>query len=195
MTQPLTFGVEFEFALAYLENDTPLPYSEDVKKILHFHPTLDDWPQNVGTLSKEELLKIARKYAARRHLRNTIREAGFPLLSNEKASEVEADVDKWEVVDDGTVKGPNGSPYSWLSMEIRSPAMYFTSGSLKAVADVLALMSNTFVSLSRQFSNSSKAAFVDQLLTRSLGNSYQFDYGTSRPLRGLRSLFRFIYSF
>jgi len=126
MTQPLTFGIELEFALAYLKHDTPLPHPEDIRKALQFHPTEEDWARNDGTLSPEGLVKTAMKYAARRHLRKTIREAGFPV-SDEKATEAEADVSRWEVVDDDTIKTPKGGPYSWLSMEVRSPALYFTS--------------------------------------------------------------------
>jgi hypothetical protein len=130
MTQPLTFGVEFEFALAYLSNDSsPLPHPDDAKKVLRFEPIGEGWD--------------AMRLGARRHIRKTIKEAGFPV-SGEKNRKAEADVSKWEVVDDFSVQGPDGSPYSWLDVEVRTPALYFTSGSLKAVADMSALLSNTY---------------------------------------------------
>src|SRR5450756_125990 len=131
MAPPLTFGLEYEFALAYLPDDsTPLPHPDDIKKILHFTPIDEDWAQNEFGISREDFLPTATKFAARRSVRNTIKRAGFPV-SDEKPVCLDADVSKWEVVDDGSVLAPQGSPYEWVDMEVRSPAFYFTSGSLR----------------------------------------------------------------
>jgi hypothetical protein len=144
MAPPLTFGVELEFALAYLPYDSiPLPDPDDAKKILHFTLTDEDWAQNEFDIPREEFLPIATQFAARRSVRNTIKEAGFPV-SDEKLVHLEADVSKWEVVNDGSVRAPEGSPYEWTDIEVRSPAFYFTSGSLKAVADVCILLNKTY---------------------------------------------------
>jgi hypothetical protein len=73
MMQPPTFGVEFEFALAYIEYNTPLPHPDDARKILHFKPTDEDWAHDEWVASKDVM---AIRYAAKRSVRNTIKEAG-----------------------------------------------------------------------------------------------------------------------
>lgn len=99
MAPPLTFGVELEFALAYLPYDSiPLPDPDDAKKILHFTLTDEDWAQNEFDIPREEFLPIATQFAARRSVRNTIKE--------------------WEVVNDGSVRAPEGSPYEWTDIEM-----------------------------------------------------------------------------
>jgi hypothetical protein len=144
MTLPLTFGVEFEFALASLPNDsTPLPQPDDAEKIIHFTPTEEDWERNLWGRSKDEFRAEATRFAAKRTIRNTIREAGFPV-SDEKSSLDECDVSKWEIVEDSTICGPERTPYKWIEIEVRSPAFFFTRGSLKAVADVAILLNKTF---------------------------------------------------
>lgn len=144
MALPLTFGVEFEFALVYLSNDsTPLPYPDDAKKIIHITPTEEDWERNLWGSSRDECRARATRFAAKRTIRNTIREAGFPV-SDEKAPLDECDISKWEVVEDGTIQGPERTPYEWTDIEVRSPAFFFTRGSLKAVADVAMLLNKTF---------------------------------------------------
>jgi hypothetical protein len=144
MTLPLTFGVEFELALAYLPNDsTPLPHPDDAKKIIHITPTEEDWNRNLWGSSRDDFSARATRFAAKRTIRDTIREAGFPV-SDEKAPLDECDVSKWEVVEDGTIHGPERTPYEWIDIEVRSPAFFFTRGSLKAVADVAILLNKTF---------------------------------------------------
>jgi Putative amidoligase enzyme len=144
MGRPLTFGVELEFALACLPDEyAPLPHPEDVKKILRFTPTDDDWAHNEFGHSREVFLPKAISYAARRSVRETLQKAGFPV-SGEKAELIDGDVSKWEVVWDQTIDSPRDTPYTWIDVEIRSPSLYFTSGSLKAVADVCILLNKTY---------------------------------------------------
>lgn len=47
MALPLTFGVEFEFVLAYLSKDSTLPHPDDAKKIIHITPTEEDWKKDL----------------------------------------------------------------------------------------------------------------------------------------------------
>jgi hypothetical protein len=144
MTLPLTFGVEFEFALAYLpKNSTSLPHPDDGEKILYFTPTDEEWAHNKHGATRERFLPNAIKLAVKRSVRNTIKEAGFPV-SDDKAPLDEGDVSKWEIVEDPTVRGPEDTPYKWTDIEVRSPALYFTSSSLKAVADVCDLLKKTY---------------------------------------------------
>ncbi len=144
MALPLTFGVEFEFALAYLSNDSPpLPHHDDTKKIIHLTPTEEDWETSLWDSSRDEYRARAIIFAAKRTIRNIIREAGFPV-SDEKASLEQCDVSKWEVVEDGTIQGHERTPYQWTDIEVRSPALFFTRGSLEVVADMAMLLNKTF---------------------------------------------------
>lgn len=143
MALPLTFGVEFEFVLAYLSKDSTLPHPDDAKKIIHITPTEEDWKKDLWGSSRDEFRARATKFAVQRTIRNTLREAGFPV-SDEKAPLDECDVSKWEVVEDSTIQGPERTPYEWTDIEVRSPAFFFTRGSLKAVTDVAMLLNKTF---------------------------------------------------
>jgi hypothetical protein len=143
MTLPLTFRVEFEFALAYVPDDSiPLPHPDDTQKILRFKPTDEDWAQNkYGAI--RDIPPESDKAFCEKIIQEQIKDAGFPV-SDDKAPLDECDVSKWEIVEDPTVHGPEDTLYKWTDIETRSPAVYFTSGSLEAVADVCNLSNKTY---------------------------------------------------
>ncbi|KAE9376850.1 hypothetical protein N431DRAFT_555151 [Stipitochalara longipes BDJ] len=96
MTQPLTFGVELEFALAYLKDESISPTDPDyAEKILRFTTTEADWADKYEFESREDFFPHAIRSAAKRSVRNTIKDPGFLVTSHEKEATAEAEVSMW----------------------------------------------------------------------------------------------------
>ncbi|KAN0117311.1 putative amidoligase enzyme domain containing protein [Hyaloscypha variabilis] len=142
---PLTFGVEWEFGVAYLKDDTiPLPHLDDASKILRFTTIDSDYEGKSGYEEKAEFFPHAIRSAIKRSIRNTIKEAGFLVGAIEKDPSEEAEVALWEALDDTSLNNLIPGPYDWTCIEVHSPAYYFTGGSLKAIIDVCRLLSQTY---------------------------------------------------
>lgn len=124
MTQPrlpLTFGVELEFGVGYLEDEsTPIP-EEAKQKIIHFPTTDEDYADMLDLYTREDWLVHAVSSAAKRSVRNTLKDAGFLVTNYDQDAAVPADVSLWEVVNDTSISFPSPAPYEWICMEVRSP--------------------------------------------------------------------------
>jgi hypothetical protein len=93
---PLTFGVEWEFGVAYLKDDTiPLPHLDDASKILRFTTIDSDYEGKSVYEEKAEFFPHAIRSAIKRSIRNTIKEAGFLVGAIEKDPSEEAEVALW----------------------------------------------------------------------------------------------------
>jgi hypothetical protein len=135
----LTFGVELEFALAYIPNNDPDPFGFKEKRTVRFVPIGEDrplWQTNTG----EPTISTAKRYVA-----NTIHEAGHDVKLSPNGR---SDITKWEVATDPSVCGPDDSltvgPFSIWGMEVKSPALLFCSESLKAVEHICVLLTSKY---------------------------------------------------
>ena len=139
-SQPLTFGVELEFALFYVPNRDPDPPGFDDKRTFRFSPIATDLSAS-GKGSKEPSMTTAR-----RHVATTIHEAGHDVNLNMAAS---GDTTKWESSTDPSVCGPNNSsaegPFHIWGMEVKSPVLEFCIESIRAVQHVVMLLSRTYL--------------------------------------------------
>jgi len=149
--QALTFGLEFEFALAYVPTATTNPYPSD-RRVVEFKPITADKEDAKAAqeiyygggfeVEEEELDKEAVKFAIYRHIKNTLRNAGYSVNSDLHYSSS----NEWSVIDDSSIKSPETSfGYEFAGVELVSPAYYFCPDSMKAVEDVLALMTSKYV--------------------------------------------------
>lgn len=139
MSLPWTFGVELEFALAFVyPPSVPLPDPTETRKlrfkpyryeIEHFISSYDLKPVH----STDELAdrtkygsiftKALVTPAIRRDIALTLHKAGLPVnLINPECE----DVLKWKITIDRTVRGPYNTNYLWSSIEIKSPAYTYT---------------------------------------------------------------------
>lgn len=132
MSPPLTFGLELEMAVVC-----------GVKKG-------EQWHTDNRTTTFPEPEPIFTKWTVRdeeawkpiaRHMAATLEAAGFD------ASVDSSDYTKWDFTCDISIEAPEASgpvEYMYASIEMRSPAMYFTPASLDAVGEVLALLRRTY---------------------------------------------------
>ena len=127
MTQqqlPLTFGVEREFGIAYLEESTPLPCPDDAEKILYFPETDEDYADMPKHYPREDWAYHAISSATRRSVRKTLKNAGFNATPYEKESTDASVVSLWEVVTETSINNSFPGPYKWTCMEVRSPVRH-----------------------------------------------------------------------
>jgi hypothetical protein len=132
MSPPLTFGVEFEMAVVCGIEDGEQWHTD--KRITSFPDpeiSLTRW----GVQEEEAWKPIARHMAA------TLDAAGFD------SSVDSSEYTKWDFTSDVSVEAPKvdgPTEYTYASIELRSPALYFTPASLDAVGEVLALLRRTY---------------------------------------------------
>ncbi|PVH85775.1 hypothetical protein DL98DRAFT_650725 [Cadophora sp. DSE1049] len=131
---PVTFGVEIEFNLAYLKigSDTPLHGPRKTPR-LFFPLTKED----LSTFSQQYISKNSRSFQGRSGMWNILellRSAGHPTDS---AIRAEAGPD--------IVRPREDSEYEWQSVEVKSPALIFSSASLQHISDVCRLITDTYL--------------------------------------------------
>jgi hypothetical protein len=147
--QALTFGLEFEFALAYVPEGSTNPSPSDTR-VVGFMPITADVEDATKALKliygtgSDEIPDPTQvtKFAIYRHIKNTLRNAGYAVNSKlEQSSSYE-----WFVMGDSSIEPPEtSSGYGYVGVELVSPAYYFGRDSLMAVEDVLALMTSTYL--------------------------------------------------
>lgn len=158
MSLPWTFGVELEFALAFVyPPSVPLPEPIKTRK-LRFKPYRYEIDHFISSYDLQPIhsadeLADRTKYgsictkalvtpAIRRDIALTLHKAG--LTVNLMNSECE-DVLKWKITIDGTVRGPYNTKYLWSSIEIKSPAYTYTPENLQAVEKVCNIISEKYL--------------------------------------------------
>ena len=138
-SQQLTFGVELEFALAYIPNCDPDPPGFEEKRVIRFLPQRRD--QRWMGSSPEE----PTTFTAQRHVAETMIRAGHDVKYDQH---FQGDITKWEAGSDASVCGPCNDPiYKYFGLEVKSPAMLFCLESLRAIEHVCAVLTNTIVSI------------------------------------------------
>lgn len=105
----LTFGVEFEFYLAYKTNH-PDPDPQDPRQIYGIVDGLSEFEEE-----RDE---------AYEHMTSTLINVGLPAWSEGK-SDTYFCVDKWEVKDDASLENYSRERYEFMSTEITCPPLYY----------------------------------------------------------------------
>ncbi|KAH7418971.1 putative amidoligase enzyme-domain-containing protein [Cadophora sp. MPI-SDFR-AT-0126] len=151
MASSITFGVETEFNLAFLYDDEfvadqaetrviDASLAEEVirhkRSFYGFIPN-EPIPENI----REEFRFNVKKRSMLYNIRDKLRSIGSP-------AEIHSAVDPpsvWEICYDESLEAPEETPYCWLPMEIKSPALPFTPASLELVKEVCALIDSTYI--------------------------------------------------
>jgi hypothetical protein len=88
----------------------------------------------------------ATTLAARRHIAQALQDNDLAVLLEPKKPCESPDTTKWEVFTDTSVMGPpKDTTFSWLGMEVKSPALFFTTESLSEVDKVCRLLTSTYL--------------------------------------------------
>src|SRR3954471_9867180 len=133
----LTFGVEFEIAVASLEPDQALPDPSE-KRTLYFTPIKEDedW---------EDPGAITTWRTVARYMAKSLTYRGY-------ATTIEADNNytTWDITTDPSIHPPgeaeegNDTAYKWHPIEIRSPALSWSDAALRAVEDMCAIITSKY---------------------------------------------------
>lgn len=194
MSLPWTFGVELEFALAFVYPPS-VPLSEPTKtRKLRFKPYRYEIDHFISSYDLQPIhsadeLADRMKYcsiftkalvtpAIRRDIALTLHNAGLPVnLMNPECE----DVLKWKITIDGTVRGPYNTNYVWSSIEIKSPAYAYTPENLQAVEKGCNIISEKYL--------------IE--VNSSTGLHIHVSAGLKTPFRleTMQNLFAFLYAF
>jgi hypothetical protein len=133
MASALTFGVEWEMSVVCgYENSHPDPSEQRIVRFGN-QDKVDD--TGFFTTNGDEFMW----QTVARHMAATLRAAGFDSSVNSTG------FTKWDFTTDISVCEPTSNRrYTYESIELRSPAMYFTPASLRAVEEVLTLLTSTY---------------------------------------------------
>lgn len=147
MITPLTFGVELEFAAASLES-WQIPSDHLERRTLHFEdPNKPRFKARRNCDSPTTWQRVAQ------HIVKTLNRAGHNARfdPDDGTTALPKVFDAWEVTEDGSIYKPDEANelaeyqrYKWHPIEVRSPALYFTKESLRAVQDVCSILSSTY---------------------------------------------------
>ncbi|KAH9218447.1 putative amidoligase, partial [Leptodontidium sp. 2 PMI_412] len=109
----LTFGLELEFAIAYIPPNGQNPNPKDPRQV-------------TGIVTGPRKTWIAN---LRKHVATTLRSAGISAVANSPYSDdpTRGTEPFWSVKHDDTIKGPQLEGHLFLPIEINSPPFYFGS--------------------------------------------------------------------
>jgi Putative amidoligase enzyme len=158
MALPWTFGVELEFACAFMYPlSVSLPDETEIRK-LRFKPyrheidqliEVDDLPPIESseqladrTIYNRNFIKELVTLAVQRDIAQTFSKAGLQVNLADPSLE---SVLNWKIDTDGSVQGPYNTEYMWSSIEIISPPLQYTPENLRAVEKVCNLVANTYL--------------------------------------------------
>jgi hypothetical protein len=148
----LTFGVEFELAIATLAKgfvDANPGDPRQVKGLTCYldHPAIFSYDNEIDDFEYREWflqLRIADLFNA----------AGFPAITHREIKLKERYEDEdwsekrltyWIIDQDASIREPDGfREYDWYGIEINSPAFYFSEDAVDAVKKVCKLLRNTY---------------------------------------------------
>ncbi|PVH68781.1 hypothetical protein DL98DRAFT_629026 [Cadophora sp. DSE1049] len=145
MNQPFTFGIELEMMVALVREGQQHPDPTESRIVVF--PARDD----IIDISRNKSIdksQISATYYLNRvaaEFSRIIREAGFTV------AEDSADSSGWAVIGDTSLCHPphgdrdaDTEGYAWCGVEIKTPALPFTTESLQAVRDVCTLVQKHF---------------------------------------------------
>lgn len=147
MAPPLSFGAELEFTMAILVDEDETQNAPQTP-ILHFTPIQEDYDyqeRNRAGMDEVTALKFIHTRAAKRHIRNTINNASINVSLNADVDHFSTNTTAWELVEDPSVEGRYGTQYLWLSLEIRSPAYWYTQDALAVIEKICKLLKDTYL--------------------------------------------------
>lgn len=129
-----TFGVEFEFATPSINPGVKLPDPSE-KRALRLPNDYGDIEEGYSYSRKQTTWEFVAE-----HIAATLTEAGHPTTVEVN------DFTTWDITIDCSIRYPEDvdEAYTWHRIEIRSPAFYFNPDSLRAVADVCAILTSTY---------------------------------------------------
>lgn len=135
---PLTFGVEIELLVAVLGPNAQDPHPHDLRHgraVLSEDPPTDqsvaDWLVHSQEMHKETF----------EHITKTLKAANVPARS---ADSGEDDFTCWCMADDGSIERPNNKNYSWVRLEVKSPALYMCPAAFEQVAAVVEILTTNY---------------------------------------------------
>ncbi|PVH90014.1 hypothetical protein DL98DRAFT_579781 [Cadophora sp. DSE1049] len=151
MASPITFGVEIEFNLAFLYDDEAAPDRTETRAV--DIPLTDEVIRHTRSFYgldanepiPQRIVEDFNFYAKKRSMLYNVRDT---LTSIGCTAEIYSAVDPpsvWEVLYDESLKGPEGTSYRWLPMEITSPALPLAPESLDLIKKVCTLIEATYI--------------------------------------------------
>ncbi|KAH7330148.1 putative amidoligase enzyme-domain-containing protein [Rhexocercosporidium sp. MPI-PUGE-AT-0058] len=152
MVSALTFGVELEFLMAYLPDDTPPPDPSESRLLRLEYTKADistyhDLTKDISN-SRHTDENGGRLICAKRHIRTALSAAGLPIRMEEITEHDRSDFSGWDIVEDGSIDEPEDTPYRYLQLEVRSPAYIFTPSALSEVRLACQTLAEDFCLLS-----------------------------------------------
>jgi len=145
MDQPFTFGVELEMLVALVREGQQHPDPTESRIVIF--PATDD-VMDISRNKNIDKSRVSATYYLNRvagEFSRIIREAGFTVA--EKSS----DTTGWAVVGDTSLCHPphgdreaDTEGYGWCGIEIKTPALLFTPGSLQPIRNVCTLVQKNF---------------------------------------------------
>ncbi|KAB8291157.1 hypothetical protein EYC80_009845 [Monilinia laxa] len=142
-----SFGVEFEFLIAVLDNPrTSNPNPRDPRNV-YFPPTEHDAAPSYFTLpaGKEDW---ANEWSIYAHIKRTLSSIGLPT----EPGSAHSNFAMWEITRDGSIQPPQAPPpkfqkaysdwqtYTYVPIEVRTPAYYYSEDALRDVRDFCKIM-------------------------------------------------------
>ncbi|KAG4424441.1 hypothetical protein IFR04_002497 [Cadophora malorum] len=134
----MTFGVELEFLMAFLPDDTPPP-DPTKTRLLRFPYTPED-------------IKIYHGLTQDMSDSRDTDENGGRLICAKRHYD-DSDYSGWDVVEDGSIEKLAISPYGYFQIEVRSPAYYFTAQALNEVRLACQTLTDNFCTLAVETSS------------------------------------------
>ncbi|KAE8445068.1 hypothetical protein EG329_013783 [Mollisiaceae sp. DMI_Dod_QoI] len=129
MSQPLTFGIEFEFLIASIISPKDSPPEPAPGKVIRF-------PRSDGNGAS------IPRFDTHRHIVSILQSASFPAAQKEGRGA--GDYTRWGVTGDSTVEAPEGTGWDWIDVEVVSPIFQLTQENLETVRKVCALLRKTY---------------------------------------------------
>jgi hypothetical protein len=144
MTSTLTFGVEFEFLIATLSDDTPDPHPTDPRRVKGLLQPVVDFSDSLGSFRRVmpdptsdemelEVYEDSYNHLAA-HISQLLKSAGLPAVvdSTYRPTDEAPEHSQWNVGSDGSLSCRREG-YSWEAIEVRSPAYFFCPEALDAI--------------------------------------------------------------
>jgi hypothetical protein len=174
LSRPLTFGVEFEFSLATIEDrfETNLP--PDESRTLRFTPSQSDINLNNDCF-------MVTDRTIQDHISETLTDAGYPCVPGYQGKN--HNYLSWEIKRDGSIRMPYDYEYKWFQMELTSPAFFYCGESIQEIMKICSLITSKY----RVDVNESTGLHVH------VGNGH--DNGGKFSFRTLRALASFFWTF
>lgn len=136
----LTFGVEFEFGLATLNEGEIDPSPEDDRAVFG---VVD---KNIDAADDSYSARHQRTQSVLTHVAKTLTEAGIKSIPGLETDTIDMDDSAtWVVKRDSSVQGPGEkTPYTWHPVEVITPAFCASSQAIDTVKRMCEILTNTY---------------------------------------------------